>query len=97
MRYGVRMANVGIREMRGSLAAWVRRAQAGERIVITVDGAPVAQLTPLAADVADTTIDDLVARGRVVAPRRRDGWIPPDPVPSRQGSRLDRIIKEARG
>jgi prevent-host-death family protein len=91
------MSTVGIREIRGSLAAWVRRAHAGERIVITVDGTPVAQLAPLTPDVADTTIADLIARGRVVAPRRRDGWSPADPVHTRQGSRLDRIMKEARG
>ncbi len=91
------MATVGIREMRGSLAAWVRRAQAGERVVITVDGRPVAQMAPVTPDVSDTTIADLIARGRVMAPRRRDGWVPPDAAPVRQGSRLDRIMREARG
>src|SRR5213592_4960645 len=38
---------VGIRELRNDVAAVVRRAAAGERITVTVDGRPVAQLGPL--------------------------------------------------
>ena len=38
---------VGIRELRNQVAAVVRRAAAGERVVVTVDGRPVAQLGPL--------------------------------------------------
>lgn len=91
------MARVGVRDVRGSLATWVRRAQAGERIIVTVDGLPVAQLAPLTPDVADATIADLIARGSVTAPRRRQGWVPGDPVPVRAGSRLDRVLHEVRG
>jgi prevent-host-death family protein len=39
--------SVGIRELRGDLATAVRRAEAGERIVITIGGRPAAQLGPL--------------------------------------------------
>lgn len=91
------MATVGIREMRGALATYVRRAQAGERIVVTVDGVPVAQIAPLSPDVSDSSIDDLVARGRVIAPRRRGGFTPSDPVPVGHGSRVDRAMREVRG
>src|SRR5690606_14171409 len=37
---------VGARELRQNLAAVLRQAAAGERIVVTVDGKPVAQLGP---------------------------------------------------
>ena len=36
----------GMRELRADLAAAVRRAEWGERIVVTVAGRPVAQLGP---------------------------------------------------
>src|SRR4029079_14955940 len=38
---------IGIRDLRNQSAAAVRRAGAGEWIVITVDGRPVAQLGPI--------------------------------------------------
>jgi prevent-host-death family protein len=60
---------VGIRELRNDVAAVVRRAAAGERVVVTVDGRPVAQLGPL-EPVGAPTLDDLVASGHVVAARR---------------------------
>src|SRR5258706_4698436 len=66
---------VGIRELRNDVAAVVRRAAAGERIVVTVDGRPVAQLGPL-EPAGTPTLDDLVASGHAVAPRR-----PPPPAP----------------
>ena len=40
---------IGIRELRNHVAAVVRRAAAGERIVVTVDGVAMAQLGPLRA------------------------------------------------
>src|SRR5688500_7438779 len=59
---------VGIRELRNDVAAVVRRAGAGERVVVTVDGRPVAQLGPL--EPAGLTLDDLVATGLVRPPSR---------------------------
>ena len=38
---------LGVRELRNQTAATVRRAGGGERILITVDGRPVAQLGPI--------------------------------------------------
>ena len=61
------MDRVGIRVLRNNVAAVVRRAAAGERIVVTVDGVPTAQLGPL-EPATGPTIDDLVASGLVVPP-----------------------------
>ena len=89
---------MNMRTLRSGLAAALRRAEAGERIVVTVGGRAVAQLgpvEPLASD-AQPTLDDLAARGLLVRARRND---PPPaelvlalPV----GARLDKIVAEVR-
>jgi len=66
--------HIGIRELRSDLASAVRRASAGESIVVTVGGRPVARLGPLDPG-GGPTLDDLIATGAVVPPRRRR---PPD-------------------
>ncbi len=88
---------VGIRDARADLAALVRRAGAGERIVLTVSGRPVAQLGPIDPLGEAPTIADLAARGLVV-PARRDDRPPPDlHLPLTAGTRLDRLAREVRG
>ncbi len=47
MCYSCRMTVVASRELRNDTAGLLRRVQAGEYIVITVNGEPVAQLTAL--------------------------------------------------
>lgn len=54
------MGEVGLREMRQNASELVRRAQAGERVTITVAGRPAAELGPVSPrawrrwdDVAD--------------------------------------------
>lgn len=89
-------ATVAVRAFRANAAAFLRRAEGGERIVVTVAGRPVAQLGPLDPGSDAPTIDDLAARGLVVAARRRDRPSPDvrlDPWP---GTRLDRIVAEVR-
>lgn len=91
------MDRLGIRELRNHTAAAVRRAGAGERIVITVDGRPVAQLGPLEPVGPEPTLEDLAARGLVVLPRRTDRPAPAVTVPVWAGTRLDRLLREVRG
>ena len=57
------MRRLGIRELRASLAGLVRQAGTGERMVVTVDGRPVAQLGPLESADHTVSIDDLGAVG----------------------------------
>jgi prevent-host-death family protein len=45
--YGRRMAHIATRELRNDTAGVLRRVQAGEDVVITVNGRPVAQLIPV--------------------------------------------------
>ena len=91
-------SRLGIREARGRLTSLVRRAGAGERVVITIAGRPVAQLGPVEPADARLTIDDLVARGQLEPARREDR--PADPgviVDSWTGRRLDHALREVRG
>jgi antitoxin (DNA-binding transcriptional repressor) of toxin-antitoxin stability system len=88
---------VCIRELRADLAAQVRRAQAGERVAISVGGRTVAQLGPLDDSAGRTTLDDLATRGLVHPPRRTGEWTPPSPITVWQGVRLDRLLAELRG
>lgn len=90
------MAHVGIRELRAALATYIRRAQAGERVVITADGAPVAELSSVGADFSGVTMTDLIARGAVLAPRRRGDFLPGDPILLTSGSRVDRALGQVR-
>jgi prevent-host-death family protein len=90
------MDRVGIRELRNSVAAVVRRAGAGERIIVTVDGLPVAQLGPLDAPTA-ATVDDLVAAGLAHPPGRRDRPAPPEAEDAPVDIRPDRVLDELRG
>ena len=87
---------VGIRELRNQVAAVVRRAAGGERVVVTVDGVPVAQLGPL-SPVGGLTLDDVVAAGLARPPRRPDR--PPAPVPADVpvDARPSAVLDELRG
>lgn len=87
-----RVLRVGIRELRNDVAAVVRRAAAGERVVVTVDGRPVAQLGPLEAP-GRPTVDDLVAAGLLRPPSRPRPDEAPEaedtPVDARTGSAIE--------
>jgi prevent-host-death family protein len=91
------MERIGIRQLRADLAARVRRATAGERIVITVDGRPVAQLGPLESAPGEQTLDDLAAQGHLVLARRDDRPGPAVAMPLWAGTRIDQLVREVRG
>jgi prevent-host-death family protein len=52
---------MGIRQLRDTLTATIRRVQRGETIEVTHHGSPVAVLTPVPAD----RLERLVARGDI--------------------------------
>jgi len=90
------MAQMGARELRANLAAALRQAAAGEPVVVTVDGRPVAQLGPLGAASAPT-LAALAAAGLVDPPRRSDRPTAPDALDAAVDVRLDRVLAEVRG
>ncbi|MCB0994451.1 MAG: type II toxin-antitoxin system prevent-host-death family antitoxin [Acidimicrobiales bacterium] len=89
------MDEVGIRDLRNQVASVVRRAGAGERIVITVDGRPAAQLGPI-TPVGTPRLADLIAAGLVLPPVR-SAPPAPDALPVPVDLRLDRLLDELRG
>lgn len=90
-------SRIGIRDLRADAAATVRRAGTGERLIVTVNGHPVAQLGPVGG-THEVTLDDLIAAGWVVAPRRARGTLRVgEPVAAWAGTRLDRLLREIRG
>lgn len=86
---------VPVRTFRANAATFLRRAEGGERIVVTVAGRPVAQLGPLDPAGEAPTIEDLAARGLLV-PARRPDRPPPDVRLDLLGARLDRLAAEVR-
>jgi prevent-host-death family protein len=86
---------IGVRELRAALASVLRQAGAGQRVVVTVDGRPVAQLGPLEPSGAPT-LEELAAAGLLEPPRRAQ---PPAPagLDTAVDVRLDRMLDEVRG
>jgi prevent-host-death family protein len=99
-------SRLGTRELRASLAAALRRARAGERMIITESGRPVAQLGPVESPLdatpgtspAQVSMDELVARGLVVPPRRQtpETGLRVAPIETYSGVRFDRVVRDLR-
>jgi len=75
------MERIALRELRNQASRVVRRARAGERLIITVDGVPAAEIGPVRAAERATSLDELIATGAVVVARTRTP--PPLPMPAR--------------
>lgn len=91
---------IAIRQLRADLAAHVRRAAGGETTVISIAGAPVAALTPLANSderPGDAQLAALLASGALIAPRRVDRRVADGTVSTWANVRLDRLLREIRG
>lgn len=58
---------VGVREFRSELKTWIAKAQAGEDVVLTDRGRPVARLTGVNGTNA---LQDLIDRGVVSRPEK---------------------------
>jgi prevent-host-death family protein len=60
----------GIRELKNNLSRYIRRIEAGERVVVTSHGRVVAELVPPAAGHAGRTsrFDQLIASGMITPP-----------------------------
>lgn len=57
------MAAVGIRDLKNQLSRYLKRVRAGERLVVTERGEPVAILSPPASTPADRRIEAMLRRG----------------------------------
>jgi prevent-host-death family protein len=75
-----RPTSVGIRELRHDARRWVERARAGERIVITDRGVPVADLVSHVPK--RSFLQELYDTGQIIRARGpvRPAWHPDDPI-----------------
>ncbi|MDQ3401080.1 MAG: type II toxin-antitoxin system prevent-host-death family antitoxin [Chloroflexota bacterium] len=83
---------VGVRELKNSLSAYLRRARAGEHILVTDRGEAVARLVP--PDLPPHLIS-LIRQGRLIPPRR-PMRLPRPVLPYEPGSKLlsDAVIDQ---
>lgn len=87
-------ARVGVRELRQNLSVYLDRVKAGETLEVTEHGHPVARLGPN-PPAAGSTLDRMIAEGRVTPATFDHRLIPPAPrIP---GARpLSEVIIEMR-
>lgn len=90
------MERIAVRELRNQVSRVVRRARAGERMLITVDGVPVAEIGPVRATDRGTSLPELIATGAVNGPRSRTAARPPRPVPAPSGRSSSSILNDLR-
>ena len=57
------MAAVGIRELKNRLSQYLKRVRAGERLVVTERGKPVAIISPPSVTRADQRIEAMLREG----------------------------------
>jgi prevent-host-death family protein len=88
----------GIAELKASLSEFLARVKAGEEVLITDRGRPVARIVPVGAHHSEG-VEDLVRAGVLRAPRRSadsavwKGPAPKDP----SGSVRRELLAERRG
>ena len=84
---------VGVRELKNSLSAYLKRARAGEHILVTDRGQAVARLVP--PDLPPHLIE-MIRQGRLIPPRRRMTRPFRPVIPYEPGSKLlsDAVIEQ---
>ena len=91
----VGVERIGLRDLRNHTSGAIRRAMAGERIIITIDGKPAAQLGPLNTGDHPASIADLIGAGLLEGPRATAPPLPPEPIRA-PGPSSTEILREHR-
>jgi prevent-host-death family protein len=63
----------GIRDLKDNLSRYIRRIEAGERILVTAHGRAVAQIIPPPAGRNNRSQFDLLVASHVITPPSEDG------------------------
>jgi prevent-host-death family protein len=90
------MERIALRELRNQASRVVRRARAGERLIITVDGVPAAEIGPVSARDRPSSIEELIATGAVLGPRVRTAPPPARPVRAPAGRSSSDVLRQLR-
>jgi prevent-host-death family protein len=86
------MEKVGVRELKNSLSAYLRRVARGEHIVVTMRGKPVAELWPVGrGPQIDADLLSLEAEGRIALSRLPK---PREAPPLAKGNASRHILQE---
>jgi len=86
---------IALRELRNQASRVVRRARSGERLIITVDGVPVAEIGPLTTS-DPASLEALIAWGEVLPPRSRSAPRPPKPTAAPSGKTIAQVLGQLR-
>lgn len=89
------MASVGVKELKNRLSDYLRRVRAGEEVVITDRGEPVATLTALEQDQVVKKAWSLVREGKAEWSGGKPSGAPRPPRP-RGRSVADAVIEDRR-
>lgn len=89
------MERIGIRELRNRVSEVIRRVHRGERILITSNGLPVAEIGPVTGHRMQT-IEDLAEAGLIRLPRSQDRKPAPPPMKARSGVGIAEVLEDLR-
>ena len=92
------MRSVGVTELKASLSEALARVKAGEEILVTEHGRPIAKIAPLSSAEPEAATDELVRAGILRAPEGGlddEFWRLPRPVDA-GGLSLRGLIDERR-
>ncbi len=84
---------VGVRHLKNNLSRYLARARAGEEIIVTDHGRPVARLSPL--DRPTDTLATLIASGAVRPPKNTSRHLPTSRIEA-QGSVSELVAEQRR-
>ncbi|HUR33348.1 MAG TPA: type II toxin-antitoxin system prevent-host-death family antitoxin [Vicinamibacterales bacterium] len=89
-------SDVGSRELKTRLGAYLRQVRDGHSFIVTDRGEPVAELRPIGRDTSTTArLARLAARGTVTR-QRRGALAPFEPARIRRGASATKLISEDR-
>jgi prevent-host-death family protein len=86
------MVEVGVKELKNELSAYLRRVANGEQVRVTMRGKPIADLVPPAPAAEPDRIDALIAAGRITPASRPKPSKSQPPAPAGPGPTLSEII-----
>ena len=92
------MQTAGIAELKASLSETLARVKAGEEVLVTEHGRPIARIVPLSSAAPEAATDELVRAGVLRVPEQtvgKDFWSLPRPEDPR-GTARQALLDERR-
>ncbi len=90
------MDTITVRQLRNDVSRILRRAKAGEHMIVTSNGVAVAEIGPLQQRSDTPTLEELIASGKVIPPRTRSAPAPPHPIVFDGPMTSEEILEEMR-